>query len=170
MVLGRTQNTPRQPSEPIRSQGPYTFREGQFVQTDQAFDAWTLGDLEMMKEALSTKTNLVDRHFLLMNVVDMTYKRRKEDEKSKNLCIQTAEQHIEEFPKIKPALVKDFDGTLPRVTTFQKYATLLSEQGDFTRAIEVCELAISHGLHDGTKGGFESRIARIKKKAGVQKA
>ncbi|MFP3441697.1 hypothetical protein R0K18_28600, partial [Pantoea sp. SIMBA_133] len=72
---------------------------------------------------------------------------------------------IQEFPEIKPALAKSLGGILPRVTTFQKYSTLLTEQNSFDRAVEVCEVAISHGLHDGTKGGFEGRIERIKRKA-----
>lgn len=30
-------------------------------------------------------------------------------------------------------------GELPRVTTFQQYATLLTKRGEYKRAIEVCE-------------------------------
>lgn len=155
-------------SEPTQSS--YTIRDGQLTPTDQAFDAWTSRDIAKMRAALNTKTNLVDRHFLLMTLVDETYKRRKDDLEAKEFCAQVAEQHIEEFPNIKPALVKSFDGILPRVTTFQKYATLLTEKGDYKRAIEVCEIAISYGLHDGTKGGFEVRIDKIKKKAGNRDA
>lgn len=147
------------------SQSRFTIRNGELTPIDEAFDAWTTRDLEKMRETLKTKTNLVDRHFLLMTLVDETYKLRKNDLETKELCAEVAEKHIEEFPAIKPALIKSLDGILPRVTTFQKYATLLTEQGNYERAIEVCEIAISHGLHDGTKGGFEGRIERIKKKA-----
>jgi len=143
----------------------YTIRNGEFVKTDEVFDAWTSQDLDKMKQALHTKTNPVDRHFLLMGIVDQTYKQRQDNDGARQLCAAVAEQHIEEFPKIKPALVKSLDGILPRVTTFQKYATLLTEQGDFQRAIEICETALSHGLRDGTKSDFEGRINRIKKKA-----
>ena len=75
-----------------------------------------------------------------------------------------AEMHIAEFPQIVGPLEKDMDGVLPRVSTFQHYATLLTEQSKFDRAIEVCETAIRFGLHDGTKAGFEGRIDRINKK------
>lgn len=32
-------------------------------------------------------------------------------------------------------------------------------------AIKICQLAINYGLKDDTKGGFEGRIDRLKKKA-----
>ncbi|WP_394424494.1 hypothetical protein [Vreelandella stevensii] len=165
-LFGRQTQKPQSSSAAESQQSRYTIRDGQLTPTDQAFDAWTSRDLAKMRAALDKKTNLVDRHFLLMTLVDETYKRRKEDLEAKEFCAQVAEQHLEEFPDIKPALVKSLDGILPRVTTFQKYATLLTEEGEYKRAIEVCEIAISHGLNDGTKGGFEGRIAKIKKKAG----
>jgi len=153
-----------------KDQSRYTIRDGELTPTDEAFEAWTGRDIEKMREALKTKTNLVDRHFLLMTFVDETYKRRKSDPDAKEECAEVSEQHIKEFPAIKPALVKSLDGILPRVTTFQKYATLLTEQGQYERAIEVCEIAISHGLHDGTKGGYEGRMDKIKKKAAGRNA
>lgn len=153
-----------------KSQTGYTIRGGQLTPMDQVFDAWTSRDLTKMRAALNTRTNLVDRHFLLMTLVDESYKLRKEDMEANELCEKVAEQHLEEFPNIKLALEESFGGILPRVTTFQKYATLLTEQGQYRRAVEVCEIAMSYGLHDGTKGGFEGRIERIKKKASVGNA
>ena len=143
----------------------YMLRGSQFLETDQAFEAWTTQDIDKMKQALHPETNPVDRHFLLMGIVDQTYKDRKNNEDARSFCAEISEKHIEEFSSLKPVLVESLGGILPRVPTFQKYATLLTEQGNFSRAIEVCELAISHGLHDGTKAGFEGRIARIRKEA-----
>lgn len=141
----------------------YVTRQGQSVEADDAFHAWTSGSLSEMVDALERKTNLVDRHFLLMSIVDQTYKTRSNTENAE-LLRKVAEIHLAEFPKIKPALKKEMDGILPRVTTFQKYATFLADKGEYEKAIEVCEQAIAHGLHDGTKSGFEGRIERIKKK------
>ncbi len=42
------------------------------------------------------------------------------------------------------------------------HATLLAERGDFDAAISVCQRAVAYGLADGTKGGFEARISRIR--------
>jgi len=139
----------------------YTTRLGKTVPVDDAFHAWTSGDLNEMLKALPVKTNLIDRHFLLMGIVDATYKNRT-DPKMAQRCAQVAEMHLTEFPKIAPALKKDMDGILPRVTTFQHYATLLSEQGEYDKAIAVCEQAIKYGLRDNTQSGFKGRIERIK--------
>lgn len=72
--------------------------------------------------------------------------------------------HVTEFPEIAPALKRDMGGVLPRVSTFQHLATVLTETGEFAGAIRVRELAIEYGLQDNTKSGFEGRIERIKKK------
>lgn len=141
----------------------YVTRQGQAVEADDAFHAWTSGSLNEMVRALDRKTNQVDRHFLLMSIVNQTYKNRS-DTGNAELLRKVAEIHLAEFPKIKPALKQEMDGNLPRVTTFQKYATFLTDRGEYEKSIEVCEQAIAHGLHDGTKSGFEGRIERIKKK------
>ncbi|MBQ25085.1 hypothetical protein [Alcanivorax sp.] len=144
----------------------YVTRQGQSVEADDVFHAWTSGSLSKMVDALESKTNLIDRHFLLMGIVDQAYKNRSVNENAA-LLQSVSEMHIAEFPTIKPALEKEMDGILPRVTTFQKYATFLTEKAEYEKAIEVCEQAIAHGLHDGTKSGFEGRIERIKKKMPV---
>lgn len=138
------------------------IRMGKSVEADDVFEAWTSGDLSVMVGVLECKTNPIDRHFLLMGIVDQTYKNRHDTEQA-TLLQKAAELHLAEFPAIKPALEQDMDGVLPRVTTFQKYATYLTEQGDYAKAIDVCNQAISYGLHDGTKSGYEGRIARIAK-------
>ena len=134
------------------------------VPVDDAFRAWTSGDLAQMLKAASTKTNPIDRHFLLQSIVDATYKLRKE-EKYRKLCIEYAEKHLKELPDIAPALKEDMDGTLPRITTFQHYSTVLTEDREYEKAISICKKAIEYGLHDNTISGFEGRITRIKKKA-----
>jgi hypothetical protein len=141
----------------------YVSRMGRSVEADESFYAWTSGDLARMISATNQQTNPIDGHFLLMGIVNQTYKDRKKQDMGK-LCAEIAEKHLAEFPNIAPALKKDMGGELPRVTTFQHYATLLTERGEYKRAIEVCEEALRYGLHDNTKGGFEARIDRIKRK------
>ena len=82
----------------------------------------------------------------------------------REICREISERHVQDFDRIAPALKKDMDGLLPRVSTFQQYATLLSEANEYERAIEVCERAMAFGLTDGTQSGFAGRIARIRKK------
>jgi len=144
------------------SQKRYVWRYGKITEADSVFDAWTSGDLKAMLAQLNKNTNMVDRHFLLMNIVGQAYKNRDNNE-MRTICHQVAQMHIKEFPKIKPALKKDL-GILPRVPTFQHYATILTEEEQFSEAIAVCEAAIKFGLSDGTKGDFQGRIEKIKKK------
>jgi hypothetical protein len=141
----------------------YVLREGRSVEADAAFMAWTDGDLNRMLEALSVPTNPIDRHFLLMGIVNETYRRRQDEEMAAR-CAEVSELHLREFAQIAPGLRRDMGGSLPRVTTFQHFATLLTERGEFDRAVAVCEQAIEFGLNDNTKSGFEGRIARIRKK------
>ena len=140
----------------------FTTRQGKLVRTDTTFDAWTSGDLDNMLKVVKNRTTPIDRHFLLQSIVNITYQQRK-TKRYRNLCIEYAELYLQEFPTIAPALKEDMDGTLPRITTFQNYAILLTEDGEFEKAISVCKLAILYGLHDNTKSGYEGRIARIKK-------
>jgi len=144
------------------SQKQYVERNGRLTEADGVFDAWTSGDLKAMIAQLKQKTTLVDRHFLLMNIVDQAY-RNRDDKEMRTICHQVAQMHIKQFPKIKPALKRDI-GILPRVPTFKHYATVLTEEERYSEAIAVCESAIKFGLSDGTKSDFQGRIERIKKK------
>jgi hypothetical protein len=146
----------------------YIYRMGHHIKADKVFEAWNSGDLNQMLKAISIKTNPIDRHFLLQTIMEITYKRRKEPQMRK-ICREIAEKHISEFAALAPALKQDMGGELPRVSTFQHFATLLSEDGDYEYAIEICDIAINYGLRDGTQSGFEGRIDKIKKRRASQK-
>lgn len=114
------------------------------------------------------RTDPVDRHFYLLRLVDETYSRRHNTKRMRQLCEQVCQQHVREFPRIAKALLDEDakyskNPSLPHVTTFQHLATLLTEKGDYSGAIRVCRRAISFGLWDGTKGGYEGRIERIRR-------
>ena len=148
-----------------RSQDSSTFksRDGKAMPVDEAFVAWTTGTLDQMIEATNSKTHPIDRHFLLQRIVRESYKLRK-DRKHQEICLKFANKHLDEFDELASALKKDMDGVLPRITVFQHHATVLTENGDFNQAIEICNKAIEYQLHDGTQSGFEGRIERILKK------
>ena len=131
---------------------------------DEVFQAWTSNNLEKMLKVADVKTTLNNRHFLLQAIVSETFKLRNEVEYQK-LCIKFSEIHLAEFKEISHALKSKTDESLPRILTFQNYATLLTEIGEYEKAISVCELAISYNLSDGTKSHYHGRIERIRKKA-----
>jgi hypothetical protein len=129
---------------------------------DEVCEAWQSGDLKRMLHAMSLKTNPIDRHFLLLSIVEQTYAKRS-DPQMREICRSVGETHIQEFGEIVPALKTDFHGIIPRVPTFQHLATVYTEDGNYDQAIEVCKTAIRHGLDDNTKSGFEERITRIER-------
>jgi hypothetical protein len=141
----------------------YVLREGRSVAADEAFFAWTSGNLDRMVAALTLPTNPIDRHFLLQGIVSLAYKQRKASEQRLKLCRDVGQIHQCEFPIIAPHLKNDMGGNMPRVTTFPQIATVLTEGAQYDMAIAVCEFAIAYGLGDGTAGGYPGRIARIRK-------
>lgn len=143
-----------------QSQG-LVVRGGELAAPDEAFFASFTADVPRMLEALNVPTNPIERHFLLLALVNETYKQRNQEEMRK-LCADVCEMHLTEFSNLAEHLEKQF-GILPRVPTFQHYSTLLTETGDYEKAVSVCQAAIDHGLHDGTKSGYEGRIARIRR-------
>lgn len=126
------------------------------------------GNLPYMLFALNFLKKPVNRHFLFMKIVEHTYKERNTSTKMRELCEKYAWEHIQEFPNFKNGLIKEFE-TLPIVTTFQRLSTILTEDVNYDKAIAVCKKALSYGLIDGTKGGYEGRIERIKKKREKEK-
>ena len=131
---------------------------------DSARQAWMSGDLSRMIRALPVKANLVDRHFLLMEICRRAYQLRNADPDMRKLARDVGLQHIREFPEIRGPLTRHL-GILPRVPSFQNVATMMAEEANFQAAIDVCESAIAFGLSDGTAGGFEARIERLRKKS-----
>ncbi|MEQ8192516.1 MAG: hypothetical protein ABRQ39_31415, partial [Candidatus Eremiobacterota bacterium] len=147
----------------IKSIGEMIMSEVIFTTQNDVLLARTSGDINLMLKVANVKASPIDRHFLLQNIVKIAYKLRK-DQKYRDICIEYAEKHLQEFPSIAKDLKwKIGYGTLPRVSTFQHYATLLTENKEYEKAIAICEKAIKYGLEDGTKAGYEGRIARIKK-------
>lgn len=118
---------------------------------------------------------ILDRHFTLLLQVQEACKLRKTSSEKRTLCEKLAWQHLEEFPQIRPILIewgKDYASVkhekesfyLPHVPTFEYLATILTEKGEYDKAIEVCELALAYGLQDQTKAGYKGRIKRIMRK------
>ncbi|RUO26956.1 hypothetical protein CWE09_09760 [Aliidiomarina minuta] len=115
-------------------------------------------------DALQGTQDPLSRHRLYVQITDATYKDRKTAD-VREAFKHYAEQHVNEFKKIKPLLKKQNGGKLPQVLTFQNYANVLMEDGQYDKAIAVCEEALAHGLDDKTRTGFKGRIERIQAKA-----
>ncbi len=145
---------------------PYLVRDAGSVRASEAALASASQDLNRMLRALDQDQSAhpLDRHFLMLNIVETTYGRRKVDPEAARICERVGLQHVAEFPTLAPHIEKEF-GFIPHVPSFQKLATLLAEKGATDKAVGVCREAIRLGLGDGTQSGFEGRIARIQKAA-----
>jgi len=139
----------------------YRGRGSKTLEASEGFKANISNDFNQMLEAVNSKSDLVDRHFLLQTIISESYKKRNEDV-FKEYCLKYSDIYLSEVDSLLTALKKEY-GDLPRVTIFQNYSTLLVELKQYDKAIKICEIAISFGLKDGTKGGFESRIEKIKR-------
>lgn len=115
---------------------------------------------EQVRE-LEQEQDPVGRHRLLQNIAEAMYRDRK-DPPAREACRTFSAQHMQEFGAIAGPLAEQNGGKLPHVPTFQNYANLLTEDGQYDQAIKVCEQALEHGLDDKTKTGFTGRIERIK--------
>jgi tetratricopeptide (TPR) repeat protein len=141
----------------------YYLRDGALVEADERRKALNSGDLDRMLKQLYKKGDPVDTHFIYLQLIGQAYSRRNEPE-MRMLFKKLANEHVEKFDPIREQLIKEI-GILPRVPTFQYLATVYTEDNEYEKAIDVCEKAIAFGLNDGTKGGYQGRIERIKKKA-----
>jgi len=121
---------------------------------------------KLLEAAEARAQNVVDLHFVYNAWIDFEY-RQRDDPEHLQLCIFHCIADIEMYPefkkeysKIHPNYATD-DGFNIRIPAFQRLAIIYEKQGEFQKAIEVCKLALSYGLDDGTKGGFEGRIAKL---------
>ena len=140
----------------------YTMRSGRLVKTDERHKAFLSNDFNCMLRQLHKNGDPIDTHFLYLQTSKHAYSKRK-DEKMRKLFKKIASEHVDMFDSLVEPLRKEI-GILPHVPTFQYLATVYTEDGEYEKAIEVCEKAMKFGLRDGTKGGFPMRIERIKKK------
>jgi hypothetical protein len=120
-------------------------------------------DVDAMATLLETVDDPVLRHSLFGQIVAAHYRRRSE-QAHRDAFYRYAGQHIKEVPAALDAIEKTEDGRPDGVDSFKMMAIAMAEDQRYEEAIKVCETAMSLGLEDGTKTGFEGRIARLKKK------
>ena len=133
--------------------------------------AWGSYDSISMEEAhhnaaIARATNSIDLHFAYLGMIEFTYRNRSTHLER---CIEFCKEDIDLFPLFEREYLRKYptkSGRIEvRIPSFEKLAIIYGNQGKFEDAIKVCELALSYGLQDSTKGGFEGRIERLKRKA-----
>lgn len=126
--------------------------------------AWSSLSVDSMLRVMHYKCSAFNRYMLLQQIIRGMYSQR-EDEQTRLSCIDYCEKFRTELPGLLPGLKNAFgDNEGPGGSVYKHYATILTEDGSYQEAIDICEEAIDKGMDDGTKTGFEGRIARIMKK------
>jgi len=146
-----------------------SYVHGGLFKADDRFEAWTSGDLNKMLKQLYKIGHPIDTHFLYSNIVREAYKQRADPQK-RTLFKKIVTEHISVFSALRPVLyVKsnkvDSEVILSSAPAFVNLATVYTDDGEYAKAVAVCNMAIDFGLRENTKGGYQGRIERIKKKA-----
>ena len=134
---------------------------------DRVEQALASGDVEAMASALKVTDEPVLRDALLGQIVAIYYRQRSETE-GREAFYRYAGQHIDEISAVLNVLERSDEGRPVRVESFKMLAIAMGEDKRYDEAIEVCKTALSLGLENGTKTGFEGRIARLEKKRDVE--
>lgn len=148
----------------IQTFGTLMPKDGTDLSVDQEIAvAIAKGDVQRIYRTLERRSpTLRDRHYTFCQVVEYGFQNRATPP-LRQLCENVAWLHIGELPKLMKPL-KNKLGQVERIHTFQRLATIYTEDGKIAKAIEVYEKAIALGLKDGTKKGYEGRIEALRKK------
>jgi len=98
-------------------------------------------------------------HFAYNELIDVYYKQRDDRDDAIKKCIEYCKKDIE----IAEEFVAEF-GEVPRIPSFKRLAIIYERQDRYEEALVVCDQALDIGTTDGTKGGFEGRKKRLRKK------
>lgn len=121
------------------------------------------GDPAMMEEVLVDTTDAVLRHRLLTQIVAIHY-RLRDRPAHRPAFYRFGQQQIEEASSILDAIQKSGQPRPGHIDAFKMVAIAMDEDSRYQEAIAICKAARVLDLEDGTKTGFEGRIARLERK------
>lgn len=125
-------------------------------------EALGAGDLSVMETALQEVGDPIHRNLLLSRLVAGHYRLRSEPG-HREAFYRVAHEQIEEASAILNAIEATGRQRPDQIDAFKSVAIALDEDERYDEAIALCKEALSLGLEDGTKTGFEGRIARLEK-------
>jgi len=121
---------------------------------DYAFAETVLLEAVEQDDGSATST-----HFAYNELIDVYYKQRDDRDDAIEKCIEYCQKDI----GIAAEFVAEF-GEVPRIPAFKRLAIIYERQDRYEEALTVCDQALNIGTTDGTKGGFEGRKERLRKK------
>jgi len=119
-----------------------------------------------LEKAFNNQDDPYQLHFVYNGFIKLFFKHRNLVPDAEDKLITICKLDIELFPKFREAwFARNPDYKhLPRIPSFQRLIQVYEDRNQLDEAIRICELAIHYGLDDGTKGGFEARMKRLRKK------
>lgn len=145
------------PSEPRKGASRQDTSE-----TPSVEEALASGDLAKMEAVLKKTDDLIDRNRLLNRLLAGHYRLRREP-KHRKAFYRVADVQIQQAAAILNAIEEAGRPRPDHLEAFKSMAIALDEDECYDEAVALCEQALSLGLVDGTKTGFEGRIARLMK-------
>lgn len=117
-------------------------------------------------EAMASLADTADPwlwHQVYTRGIETAYRKRRSDDKMSPVVLRFGERYVERFPRIKTAVIERI-GEKPVILPFKYLAMVLDDSGAYDQAARVCRTALSHGIEDGTRTGFQGRLQRIMRK------
>ncbi len=144
-------------------------RQGGISAKERVQQALMSGNVDYMISALDKTQDPILRDALLGQII-AEYYRERSDTDAKEAFYRYAHQHVEEIPNMLAELEKNGQERPERIETLRMIAIAMEQDGRYDEAIGMCEKALSFGLQNGTKTGFEGRIDRIARKRDVDES
>ena len=113
---------------------------------------------------------MIDKHFFLQSAAENYYKQRDIREDALSLSEKYCLLDIDLYEKYKDAMSMEWktmtrdEGFNGRVSSYSRLGIIYEKSNRFEEAIELYESALQQGQNDKTKGGFEGKIAKLRKK------
>lgn len=130
---------------------------------ENAEEALAAGDLTRLTTALEKACDPILQDVLLARIVAIHYRQRSE-QKCREAFYRYAVRHIEMAPILLEAMAQAGKDRPERIESYKMLAIAMEEDGRHSEAIALCKSALSLGLENGTKTGFEGRVKRLERK------
>ncbi|WP_419661748.1 uncharacterized protein Dvar_21810 [Desulfosarcina variabilis str. Montpellier] len=121
------------------------------------------GNVDYMISTLDETQDPILRNALLSQII-AEYYRNRDDADAKEAFYRYAHLHVEEIAGVLDALEKNGQERPDRIETLRMIAIAMEQDERYDEALEMCHKALSFGMQNGTKTGFEGRIERITRK------
>ena len=121
---------------------------------------------ELLLKALASKdSHIVYQHLTLNGLVKLYFKMRDKWDGAYDKCLYYCHEDLKVI--FSDAFIKEEGRSgLPHCPSIERLEIDYEKKGQFGEAIALCEKAISLGFSDSTKGGFQGRIDKLRKKMG----